>query len=151
MQHKKINYPLLHIKMLGIFLTLLISATFFSSYTAKKFDDIWQQLGISKEKGMENIRESFINGYLHYYGVKNVRDIIANDRAAIAKDLISYSKQLVNSESFKKQYEQERNEAKPVAPDNSKPKTKEEIRKEKIAETEKAIVETEASIKKNDA
>lgn len=148
MQQKKINYPLLYIKTLGIFLTLLIPATFFSSYTTKKFDDIWQQLGITKEKGMENIRESFLNGYLHYYGVKNVRDIIANDRAAIAKDLISYSKQLVNSETFKKQYEQERNGAKPSAPDNTKPKTKEEIRKEKIAETEKAIVETEAGMKK---
>ena len=148
MQQKKIKYTLLYIKTLGIFLTLFIPATFFSSYTTKTFADIWQQLGISKEAGMTNIRESFMNGYLHYYGVKNVRDILANDRAAIAKDLISYSKQLVNSETFKKQYETERNGAKPVAPDNTRPKTKEEIRKEKIAETQKAITETEAGIKK---
>ena len=138
----------LYIKTLGIFLALLIPATFFSSYTTKSFANIWQQLGISKERGMENIRESFMNGYLHYYGIKNVRDILTNDRAAIAKDLISYSKQLVSSETFKKQYEAERNAAKPSAPDNTKPKTKEEIRKEKIAETEKAITETQAGMKK---
>lgn len=148
MQDKKTRYTLLYIKTLGIFLTLLIPATFFSSYTTKKFADIWQQLGISKEVGMTNIRESFMNGYLHYYGVKNLRNIMANDRAAIAKDLISYSKQLVSSEGFKKQYEAERTAAKPSAPDNVKPKTKEELRKEKIAETEKAIAETEASLKK---
>ena len=104
MQLKKIKYTLPYLKTLGIFLALLIPATFFSSYTTKTFADIWQQLGIIKARGMENIRESFMNGYLHYYGIKNVRDILANDRAAIAKDLISYSKQLVSSETFKKQY-----------------------------------------------
>ena len=108
---------------------------------------MWQQLGITREKGMENIRESFMNGYLHYYGVKNVRDIMLNDRAAIAKDLISYAKQHVSSEAFKKQYELERKNAKPAEPDFAA-KTKEEIRKQKIAETEKAIKETEANIKK---
>lgn len=148
MQHKKLNYTLLYLKTLGIILTLLIPATFFSSYTTKTFDDIWQQLGISKEKGMENIKASFMNGYLHYYGIKNVRDILTNDRAAIAKDLINYSKQVVSSDAFKKQYEQERNGAKPTAPEKSTPKTKEDIRKEKIAETEKAIAETEANMKK---
>jgi F0F1-type ATP synthase membrane subunit b/b' len=138
----------LYIRTLGIISTLAIAAFSLTSYTAKTFDDIWQQLGISKEAGMTNIRESFMNGYLHYYGVKNVRNIMANDRAAIAKDLVSYSKQLLSSETFKKQYETERMAAKPQAPEKTKAKTKEELRKEKIAETEKALKETEASLKK---
>ena len=148
MQQTKFKRSTVLAKTLSIVFTLLISATIFSSHTKKHFADIWQQLGISKEDGMQNIRESFMNGYLHYYGVKNARNILANDRAAIAHDLITYSKQLVSSETFKKQYEQERNDAKPAAPDKTKAKTKEEIRKEKIDETEQAIAETEANLKK---
>ena len=147
MQQKKFKKGI-YIKTMGIFFTLAIFAVALSSYTAKTFDDIWQQLGISKEDGMTNIKQSFMNGYLHYYGVKNVRNIATNDRAAIAKDLISYSKQMLSSEAFKKQYEAERNAAKPAAPEKTKAKTKEEIRKEKIAETEKALKDTEASLKK---
>ena len=148
MQQKKRKHHFVFIKTISIVSVLFIAITLFTSHTRKTFADIWQQLGITKEDGIQNIRESFMNGYLHYYGVKNVRNILENDRAAIAKDLISYSKQLVNSETFKKQYEQERIAAKPAAPDKTKAKTKEEIRKEKIIETEKAIAETEANIKK---
>ena len=147
MKQKQQGFILTYLRTLSLLLILLIPATFFLSFKTKNFLDVWQQLGITKEKGMENIRESFMNGYLHYYGIKNVRDIVLNDRAAIAKDLISYAKQYINSEAFKKQYEQERKSAKPSEPDIIV-KTKEEIRSEKIAETEKSIKETEANIKK---
>lgn len=147
MKQKQPGFILIYLRMLSLFLVLLIPVTFFLSFTTKNFLDLWQQIGITKEKGTENIRESFMNGYLHYFGIKNARDIVLNDRAAIARDLISYAKQYINSEAFKKEYEQERKNAKPSEPD-FKVRTREEIRKEKIEETERSIKETEANIKK---
>lgn len=132
----------------GIALILLIAVSFsFMSFRMHKiYTDVWQQLGISKEKGLRNIEESFLNGYFHYYGAEKAKNIVAGDRAAIAKDLLLYVKQQVGSNDFKSQYEQQRKNAKPVQHEQ-KLKTKEEIRKEKIEEIEKSIKETETNMK----
>ena len=87
-----------------------------------------------------------MNGYFHYYGARNARNILLGDRAAIARDLLNYTRQYVQSEGFKKQYDLERSQAKPE-PDTKTVKTKEEIRKERIAETEKSIRQTEENMK----
>src|SRR6478672_12527785 len=123
---------LLNIKTTGaIFLLTAASFTFMSFKMHKIYTDVWQQLGISKEKGIRNIEESFLNGAFYYYGAEKAKNILVGDRAAIAKDLLVYVKQQVNSDAFKTQYEQQRKNAKPVQYDQ-KVKTKEEIRKEKI-------------------
>lgn len=129
-----------------IFLLTAASFTFMSFKMHKIYTDLWQQLGISKEKGIRNIEESFLNGAFYYYGAEKARNIVVGDRAAIAKDLLVYVKQQVNSDAFKNQYELQRKNAKPVQHEQ-KMKTKEEIRKEKIDETEKSIRETEANMK----
>ncbi len=112
--------------------------------------DVWQMLGISREKGSINIKESFIHGYLHYYGVKNPGNISINNRQAITNELLPISKELVNTEGFIREYEKLRNAALPAEP-IIKQFTKESIRKERIAETEKAIKETELNISKSTA
>jgi hypothetical protein len=109
-------------------------------------DDFWKQLGMTREQGTDGVKQSFLNGYLYYYGARNFKNIALNNRPAIARDLCQYTKQYVNSPSFKKEYEQMRVAAKPVEPEN-KVRGKEEIRKEKIAETEESIRKTEATIK----
>jgi hypothetical protein len=130
----------------AIFLLTAASFAFMSFKMHKIYTDVWQQLGISREKGIRNIEESFLNGYFHYYGAEKAKNIVAGDRAAIAKDLLVYVKQQVNSDAFKNQYDQQRKNAKPVQHEQ-KVKTKDEIRKEKIEETEKSIKETETNMK----
>jgi hypothetical protein len=131
---------------IGLIVLIAVSFSFMSFKMHKFYTDVWQQLGISKEKGLRNIEESFLNGYFHYYGAEKAKNIVAGDRAAIAKDLLLFVKQQVGSNEFKMQYEQQRKNAKPVQHEQ-KLKTKEEIRKEKIEEMEKSIRETEANMK----
>lgn len=147
MQQKNVKLIILQLRIAGGLLTLILVATMLMSFAAKKtFTDLWQQLGISKEKGIRNIEESFMNGYFHYYGAEKAKNILSGSRTAIAKDLMTYAKQQISSETFKKQYEQERNNARPVEY-TARVKTKDEIRKEKIEETEKSIKEMEANFK----
>lgn len=147
MQQRILKLLLLQLRITGALLVATLFTALIMSFTAKKtLTDVWQQLGISKENGIKNIEESFLNGYFHYYGAEKAKNILSGNRAAIAKDLMTYTRQQISSEAFKKQYELERKNAKPVEY-TTKLKTKEEIRKEKIDETEKSIRETEASFK----
>ena len=148
MTNRLFNLLLIELKvLLIIFLLALISLFSFSFTTSRQLAaDIWAQLGMTRAQGTDGIKQSFLNGYLYYYGAKNAKNVAAGNRGAIAKDLLTYTKQYVNSDAFKKEYEQLRKDAKPVEPEN-KVRSKEEIRKEKIAETEKSIRDAEATMK----
>jgi F0F1-type ATP synthase membrane subunit b/b' len=147
MQQKILKRILLQLRIIGALLILVLVTALLMSFKVKNsYSDVWQQLGISQEKGMQNIRESFLNGYFRYYGAEKARHMLSNDRVAIAKDLMAYAKQQLNSEDFKNHYEQLRSQAKPSEPVISQ-RTREDIRQEKIAETEKSIRETEANIR----
>lgn len=130
-----------------LFITF-ISCLFLFSFTipGKAGDDIWKQLGITQQQGTEKIKKSFINNYFEVYGMRNLKNIATGNRSAIAKDLLSYTKQYINSASFKKEYAKERVNAKPYAP-TPNARSKEDIRKDKIAETEKLIKTTENILK----
>ena len=67
----------------------------------------------------------------------------------MAKDLLTYTKQYVSSPIFKNEYEKLRKDAKPEE-EVVKLRSKEEIRKEKIAETEKSIAKTVEIMKQKD-
>lgn len=128
---------------------MLISTSFlFSSYHSKKMaDEVWKMLGLSKQKGIEGIKNSFLNGYLYYYGAKNAKNIAVNDRAAIAKDLLQYTKDYISSQEFKTQYETIRKSAKPEEPVLKPLRSIAEIQKDEIAKTEKALKDTEKTMK----
>ncbi|MGZ8516100.1 MAG: hypothetical protein ACXWWD_02060, partial [Chitinophagaceae bacterium] len=132
---------------------MLISCSFlFTSYQAKKMtDDIWKILGISRQAGTDGIKNSFLNGYLSYYGVRNAKNIALNDRAAIAKDLLNYTKEYISGAEFKKQYEELRKNAKPQEPVIKPLRSISEIQKDEIAKTEKGIKATEKTIKEVNA
>jgi len=136
-------------KVIGIFSLMLLSLVLlFSSFTTRKMtEDVWKMLGITKQSGDEKIKNSFINGYLSYYGVKNLRHIALNDRASMTKELLVYTKQFVSSPAFTKEYEEMRKSAKPEAPKLKPLRTIEEIQKEEIAKTEKSIRDTEKNMK----
>jgi len=135
------NFTSLNLKnAIGIFSLMLLSlALIFSSFTTHKMtEDVWKMLGITKQSGDEKIKSSFINGYLSYYGVKNLRHIALNDRASLTKDLLTYTKQFVSSPAFTKEYEELRKSAKPEEPKLKPLRTIEEIQKEEIAKMEKS-------------
>ncbi|MBA4057198.1 MAG: hypothetical protein C0490_20970, partial [Marivirga sp.] len=144
----KIN-PLLKRKHRILAITgLLIGLTCFInlSFTFKKVPaNIWSQLGISESTGLENIKKSFLEGYLYSYGASAAKKIAVGDRVAVVNDVLAYSKQYVNSSSFKKEYENARLSSKPVKPQD--PKTKEQIQRERIADLNKSIAEGEKSMK----
>lgn len=108
---------------------------------------MWKMLGITKQAGDEKIQNSFMYGYLYYYGVKNAKNIALNERGAIAKDLLNYTKTFVNSPAFKKQYDDMRRNAKPQEPVLKPLRSIEEIQKTEIAKTEKSIKDTEKNMK----
>jgi hypothetical protein len=127
---------------------LAIISLFLLSFTVsgKLTDDIWKQLGLTQTRGTEKIKTSFLNNYFDAWGAKNAKNILKGDRAAVAKDLLTYVKQYVNSAEFKTEYEKMRSSAKPVEP-VTKVRTKEEIRKQMIEDAEKGIKKTEEFIK----
>lgn len=143
-----INLLLLKLKFVGLALVFAIMGLLLFSFSTSRqaADDIWKQLGMTREQGIDGMKQSFLNGYLYYYGARNAKNIAVNDRAAIARDLLTYTRQYVSSPVFKKEYEKLRTDAKPEPPTETVP-TKEEIRKEKIAETEKSIRKTEDAMK----
>ena len=128
---------------------MLISTSFlFSSFRTKKVaDDIWKMIGLSQKAGTDGIKNSFLNGYLYYYGAKNVKNIALNDRASIARDLLQYTKEFIGGAGFKKQYEDLRISAKPGEPVLKPLRSIAEIQKDEIAKTEKAIKETEKTLR----
>ena len=122
-----------------------IVSIFSAGFTLDKAASPWNQLGISEGRAIENIRQSFLEGYLYSYGASSAKNVASGDRAAIAVDVLNYTKSYVNSSAFIKAYEDARVAATPVKP--LPPKTKEEIQKEKIAELDKTIAEGEKSMK----
>lgn len=138
------------LKIMAIIFICVITALtlLLSSFTTKKMtDDMWKILGITKQSGDERIQNSFMYGYLYYYGVKNAKNLALNDRAAVAKDLLSYTKSFISSAGFKKQYDDMRRDAKPQEPVLKTLRSIAEIQKEEIAKTEKSIKATEKNMK----
>jgi predicted phage tail protein len=132
---------------------MLASGSFlFSSYQAKKMtDEVWKMLGLSRTTGTDAIKNSFLNGYLYYYGAKNFKNIAVNDRSAIAKDMLNYTKEYISGAEFKKQYEELRKNAKPQEPVLKPLRSIAEIQKDEIAKTEKSIKDSEKTLKEVNA
>ena len=129
---------------------LLLSSIFvisFLSFSVKSYtDDIWDQLGLSRQSGDENIRESFLQGYIFNYGARSAKNIAEGKRAAVTKDLLTYTKQYISSDVFIKEYEKRRQAGKPHEPQKKTARSRDEIRSELIDQTKKAIAELEKNM-----
>lgn len=111
-------------------------------------DGFLQQLGISKTDADKKITRSILGGYLDAYGVKNIKNIAAGNKTALAKDLLAYTKKQVNSPAFIKEYNEMRNNYKPQ-PENIE--TPEETRKRMITEYKKGLDNMEKMLTTADA
>jgi len=113
-----------------------------SSFSVRVATDFWKQLGISLTQGNDKIKNSFVSGYLQFYGLRNVKNIALDQRADIAKNLLAYTKSYVNGAEFKNFYARQRADFKPMEPTKTI-RSKEEIRRALIADYEKSIRESE--------
>lgn len=130
-------------------LLLVILSLFLFSFSAGRLtDDFLKQLGISKPAANEKITNSLLGGYLDQYGMSNAKNIALGKRGAVAKDLVAYARQYVNSAAFVKDYNalKESRKPKPVTE-----QTPEEFRKEMMSQYKKDIAETETKLKSMDA
>lgn len=148
MKQHSLKTNLLWLRICTASLILVLLSLVLLSFTVSRTvaDDLWRQLGITQQQGTEKIRNSFMNGYLEYYGVKNAKNIAAGNRAAVTRDLLIYSKNYVNAPAFKAAWEKERIAAKPTAPEK-KTFSKEDIRKEKLAEVQQWIKQSQDLVK----
>lgn len=145
---KQIESQIVALRIKTAFFVLLLSVLllFLASFRAGKLsDEIWKELGISRQDGNYSISTSFMQGYFYYYGAKNAKNIAVGNRAAVVKELGAYAKEYVNSETFKKEYMLNREAKKPQPPKPAK--TLDEIRKEQIEGMQKGIKSMEALLK----
>lgn len=149
MTSKHLKFLLANLKIMLVVASAVFVVFFASSFTASRHmaGDFWQLLGITRSQGTDNIKQSFLNNYLYYYGARNARNLAVGDRVAVARDLLNYSKQYLNSDGFRKEYELNRKNSMPHEP-QPVVRTKEELRAAKIAETEKSLKETQENAKK---
>ena len=150
MQQQKNHKKSTRIKVAsGMFVMMLLGLFLVSYKTSKLGDEIWSQLGLTKQDGTVGISNSFLQGYLYYYSARNAKNIATGNRSVVVKELGIYAKQYVNSEAFKKEYLQNRESRKPVAPRPAK--TFDEIRTEQRESYQKSIKSFEAMLKSDNA
>jgi hypothetical protein len=146
MQQFKLNKQRKLLKSTTLFLAVMLPALILVSFKTAKFsEEIWKQLGLTKNDANSSISTSFLEGYFSYYAAKNAKNIATGNRAAVVKELGAYAKTYINSESFRKEYEQLRESRKPVLPRAAK--SIDEVRAEQKQSLEKSIREMEQMLK----
>jgi hypothetical protein len=151
MEQRILKIVLMQLRVVAITLVLAVCSFFFFSFsvTEKLYNDIWKQLGLSRQQADKDISASVMGGYLNYYNARNFKNIALGDRAEIARELSAYAKLYLGSETFKKEYAQMRADARPEPP--KAPKTREEIHKIESAKMKKSLADMEETMKKVDA
>ena len=131
---------------IGLLMLITFSALLFSFKAKYVAGNLFNQLGITQANADEKIANSIIGGYLDAYGAKNVKNIALGNRSALAKDLLSYTKQYVNSDAFKKGYVElkERNKPAPI----QKEETPDEMRTHMIKNAKEGLQSAEETLKK---
>jgi hypothetical protein len=124
----------------AVLILLLLSIYMSYSFTIRKVvDDIWKQLGMTEQQAKEDIRYSFISGYLNYYGAKDIKNIARGNRAEIAAQILAYTKKYVSSPDFEKEYQRNREMEKSKLTQPAPMITREELTKRKISDAENSI------------
>lgn len=146
MKKPSLNVLIARLRICIAVLVAVIVSLFLFSFTIKRMnDDFLKELGILKPDADQKISGSILGGYLDAYGLKNAKNIALGNRAAVAKDLLAYTKQYVNSAAFKKEYETLRQNNKPET--LKKPETPEEMRAAMIKLAKEFIVQSEGYVK----
>jgi hypothetical protein len=150
MEQRLLKFMLIQLKVAAaLLLAAMLGVVIFSFRAPRLSDDFWSRLGLGKEAGTEYIGNSFLSGYLTYYGVKSMKNIAVDDRTQIVRDLGAYAKQYVNSEKFKKLYTERRENLKPTMPKAARSAS--EIRDEQVKAISASIATMEEFLKSPNA
>ena len=132
-----------------ITVTSVLLFLFLCSFTVRTLrDDFLKQLGITKLAADEKITQSMLDGSVNTYGIKNVKKILLANRTVVTKEILAYTKQYLQSATFKKEYAALKEKHKPIP---TMPDSPEEFKKKNIAGIKKSISETTASMEKSNA
>lgn len=131
------------------FLLVLLSLFLFSFTVQKMKNDFLKQLGINQATADQKIGNSILGGYLDHYGIRNMKNILLNDRTAVINELAAYAKQYVQSDAFKKEYAALKERNKPEA--MKVPETPEEMRASLIRSAKEFVAGAEDNVKKANA
>lgn len=113
--------------------------------TAQVYGDFLKQLGITRQDANERIAGGLLGSGLNTYGIKNLKNILTDDRAAVVKGLAAYAKQYASSPEYMRQYAELKEKNKPQPYPTQTP---EEMRAATIQQAKEAIVQMEESLKK---
>ena len=144
MKHHSLRQSAIHIFLLVLILSIL-GVTLVSFRTGQAYGDFLQQLGLTKQEANEKITSGFLGGYLNFYGIRNLKSIALNERAAIVKDVSEYAKQFALSPEYIKQYMELKEKNKPK---EQKVESPEELRQKTIEQAKVGVRNSEESLKK---
>lgn len=127
-------------KILFVIPALLILAGF---YAGQLIDDrsktLLQTIKLSEDNAKNTIFSDISSNSFYLPGIKELKSIALNDRAAQVDIIGKYVKDFTATEDFKKRYNEYRESRKPSPPE--KPKTSAELKKEYKESTQKSIEE----------
>ena len=104
-----------------------------------------QTLKLSEDNAKSTIFSDISNLSFYLPGVRELKSIAMNDRAAQVEVVGKYVKDFTNSDDFKKRYNEYRESKKPSPPE--KPQTMEEMKKQNKSDLQKSIDEMKKSKK----
>ncbi len=106
----KKRFPLLALSVAALFAITLVQARAF-------YNTIFQQLGLQTEEAESYIDANFISGSMAFAGTPMMAALSLDQREEAVKAMGQYVKAYVQTPSFAANYEQARQEGKPVKPE----------------------------------
>jgi hypothetical protein len=131
-------------KLFLVFPLLILAAGF---YTGQIIDDrvktLLQTMKLSEDNAKNTIFSDISSKSFYVPGIKELKSVTLNERAAQVEILGKYVKDFTASEDFKKLYNEYRDSRKPSPPE--KPKTSAELKDEYKTDLQKSITETKTN------
>ena len=145
MKHPTLKALIVIVRLCTVMLILALISLFLFSFTIfTQGDDFLKHLGIDKPAANEKISNSILGGYIDAYGAKNAKNIALGNRAAVATDLLTYTKKYVGSPAFVQKYTEMKEREKPVP---NTIQTPEEMQQNAVKQYQKSVLEMEKLVK----
>jgi len=133
-------------KLLLVFPLLIVIAGFYAGHI---IDDsaksLLQTMKLSEDNAKNTIFSDISSNSFYVPGIRELKSIASNDRAAQVEIIGKYVKDFTNTDEFKKRYNEYREMRKPSPPE--KPKTAAELKKEYKEDMQKSIGDMKESKK----
>lgn len=131
-------------KFLSILFLLMVVLGFYSNeFIDDRAKTLLQTLKLSEDDAKNTIFSDISSSSFYLPGIKELKSIAMNDRAAQVEVIGKYVKDFTATEDFKKQYNEYRELRKPSPPE--KPKTMEELKNENRESLKKSLEEMKAA------